>query len=83
MSTPPFGYQFHEGRIIPEDEEQKTLQLIKEYRRRKPRPLSYGNIAAELNRMGTLNRGKYWNPTTLWYVYKREEKKLGGEGDSQ
>lgn len=73
-ATPPFGYRHTEGRLVEDEYEQETLGVLAEYRRRKP-PLSYGNIAAELNRQGRLNRGKYWNPTTLWYIAKRNDMK--------
>lgn len=70
---PPFGYRHRQGVLVEDEVEQEVITLIMEMRHRKP-PLSYGNIAAYLNRREILNRGKFWNPTTLWYIYKRELK---------
>lgn len=71
--NPPFGYKHLDGELVPSADEQSTLEIIKSMRRRKP-PLSFGNIAAALNRDSVLNRGKFWNPTTLWYIFNRETK---------
>lgn len=74
MSTAPFGYKHQDGELVPDVAEQDVLKIIKTRRSKRP-PTSFGKIAAELNREGVLNRGKYWNPTTLWYITKREDAK--------
>lgn len=72
MPSAPFGYRYEGSDIVEEESEQRIIRLILKRRRKKPKPMSYGVIAAELNREGVTNRGKYWNPTTLWYIVKRQ-----------
>lgn len=73
MPAPPFGYRYENSQLVRDDDEFTIVKLILSKRKTKPKPTSYGVIAAELNREGILNRGKYWNPTTLWYIVQREK----------
>lgn len=72
---PPFGYKHADGQLVEDAVEQETIALIRRLKSEgtnKGKGMSYGSIAAHLNMQGVLNRGKYWNPSTLWYIYNRK-----------
>jgi site-specific DNA recombinase len=64
----PYGFLLdEEGKLVKNEEEQKTIQKMKRW---KKEGKSYRQIAHRLNEMGlkTRKRGKIWFDSSVWYI---------------
>ena len=65
----PFGYsKTEDGLLIPDNEEQRTLDLITQLRERSN---SIRTISSYLNMQGVAARGSRWHPTTIARLLRR------------
>lgn len=72
--NPRFGLKYVEGELVGDEEEQKVVREI--VRLKDETNSSFSYIAGLLNSTHQLNRGRFWNSTTVRSAYRRSEETL-------
>lgn len=77
MAVAKYGYHYLDGMLQVQPGEQMVLDRI--VKDKDEGNQTFSAIAGKLNQEGVLNRGKFWNPSTIAYLY--QQRKEEGHGD--